>query len=227
MKKWECTVCGYIHEGNEPPDECPLCAADKSKFVEVQPTEKSTSTEQVAPEDKSTGSETAAEPTPEPPPPAEPPPSGLAALMATVNALILRHHLHPIAVHTPNGIVPMAFLFLLLAVVLGYPGLEAAALYSLVFVLIAMPAVLYTGYTVWQHRYRGAMTSVFKMKIAASAVSFVLLFILVIWRTAQPDVVAEPSGGRWLFLLLALVLLGAVGLAGHLGGQLVFGARKN
>ena len=35
MKKWECTVCGYIHEGDEPPDECPVCAADKSMFVEV------------------------------------------------------------------------------------------------------------------------------------------------------------------------------------------------
>ena len=35
MKKWECTVCGYIHEGEEPPDECPVCSADKSMFVEV------------------------------------------------------------------------------------------------------------------------------------------------------------------------------------------------
>ncbi|MDK2984448.1 MAG: hypothetical protein PWQ96_90 [Clostridia bacterium] len=23
--KWRCRVCGYIHEGNEPPEECPLC----------------------------------------------------------------------------------------------------------------------------------------------------------------------------------------------------------
>ena len=33
MKKWECTVCGYIHEGPEPPDECPVCGADKSQFI--------------------------------------------------------------------------------------------------------------------------------------------------------------------------------------------------
>lgn len=226
MKKWECTVCGYIHEGNEPPDECPLCAADKSKFVEVQSTEESSPAEVVAPVEQNVKSETAPESTPESAPPSEPPPSGSSTLLATVNALILRHHLHPIAVHTPNGIVPMAFLFLLLAALFGYPGLEAAAFFSLVFVLIAMPAVIYTGYTVWQLRYRGAMTSVFKMKIGASAVSVVLLFILVIWRAARPDVVAEPSGGRWLFVLLALVLLGAVGLAGHLGGKLVFGGRK-
>jgi rubrerythrin len=34
-KKWRCTVCGYIHEGAEPPDECPLCGAPKEDFEEV------------------------------------------------------------------------------------------------------------------------------------------------------------------------------------------------
>ena len=35
MKKWRCKVCGYIHEGEEPPDKCPVCGADKSMFEEV------------------------------------------------------------------------------------------------------------------------------------------------------------------------------------------------
>jgi len=35
MKKWRCTVCGYIHTGNEPPDKCPNCGSPKEKFVEV------------------------------------------------------------------------------------------------------------------------------------------------------------------------------------------------
>jgi rubredoxin len=35
MKKWQCTVCGYIHEGPEPPEKCPVCGADKSKFIEL------------------------------------------------------------------------------------------------------------------------------------------------------------------------------------------------
>jgi len=227
MKKWECTVCGYIHEGDEPPDECPLCAADKSKFVEVQSTEGGTAEEQVTPAEQAGSTATAPEPVAAPASPSETPPSGLAALHATVTDLILRFHLHPITVHTPNGIVPMAFLFLLITALFGYPVFETAALYSLVFVLITMPAVLFTGYTVWQKRYRGAMTSLFKMKIGASAVSVLVLLILIVWRVARPDVVAEPSGGRWLYMLLALVLLGAVGLAGHLGGKLVFGARKD
>ena len=34
MKKFVCSVCGYVYEGNEPPKECPICHAPASKFVE-------------------------------------------------------------------------------------------------------------------------------------------------------------------------------------------------
>ncbi len=29
---WRCTVCGYIHRGKKPPDECPVCGAPKKLF---------------------------------------------------------------------------------------------------------------------------------------------------------------------------------------------------
>lgn len=32
MARWRCTVCDYIHEGPEPPEECPICGVDKSHF---------------------------------------------------------------------------------------------------------------------------------------------------------------------------------------------------
>ena len=32
MKKWVCPVCGYVHEGDEPPEKCPQCGAPKAKF---------------------------------------------------------------------------------------------------------------------------------------------------------------------------------------------------
>lgn len=32
MKKWICSVCGYIHEGAEPPEVCPICGAPRSAF---------------------------------------------------------------------------------------------------------------------------------------------------------------------------------------------------
>jgi nitrite reductase (NADH) large subunit len=35
---WICSVCGYIHEGLEPPEECPACGAPREAFeLEVQP----------------------------------------------------------------------------------------------------------------------------------------------------------------------------------------------
>jgi len=30
--KWRCRNCGYIHEGTEPPDECPACAHGKAYY---------------------------------------------------------------------------------------------------------------------------------------------------------------------------------------------------
>lgn len=38
-KKWICTVCGYVHEGDEAPGFCPQCKAPKSKFKELVATE--------------------------------------------------------------------------------------------------------------------------------------------------------------------------------------------
>lgn len=34
-KKFICVVCGYIHEGPEAPEKCPICGAPKSKFKEL------------------------------------------------------------------------------------------------------------------------------------------------------------------------------------------------
>ena len=121
----------------------------------------------------------------------------------------------------------MAVLFCLITALFGYQTFETAAFYSLIFVLIVMPAVLITGYTVWQERYRGAMTSVFKIKIGASAVTVLSLVILIIWRIANPNILTAPTSGRWLYIALAVIMLAAVGLAGHIGGKLVFGSRKN
>ena len=35
-KKFICTVCGYVHEGDAAPERCPQCKAPASKFKEVE-----------------------------------------------------------------------------------------------------------------------------------------------------------------------------------------------
>ena len=34
MKKWVCPVCGYVYEGDTPPEFCPQCKVPGSKFTE-------------------------------------------------------------------------------------------------------------------------------------------------------------------------------------------------
>ena len=34
--KWICTVCGYVHTGEEPPEECPQCHQPASKFKKME-----------------------------------------------------------------------------------------------------------------------------------------------------------------------------------------------
>jgi uncharacterized membrane protein len=138
-------------------------------------------------------------------------------------ALVMKHHLHPIAVHTPNGVLPLAVVFLFIALVLGGSSFEKASFYSLVFVLLSMPAVIMTGYIAWQKRYKGARTKIFGVKIGATIVVCVTLLAMVIWRIVDPEV--ATSAGRWTYFLISVVSVAAAGLAGHMGGKLVFGTR--
>lgn len=206
MKKWECTVCGYIHEGDEPPDECPICGAGKEYFIEIVEKQEETLTDVTKEAAASPASAQAQAPKP----------TGLTAL-------ILKHHLHPISVHTPNGVLPLAILFLFLATAFGLAGFETAAFFNLVFVLLTMPVVIITGVLEWRNRYRGAMTRIFGIKIGASIVVSCTLLAMVIWRLVDPGVAS--SGSRWVYLLVGVVMVGAVGLAGHMGGKLVFDTR--
>ena len=36
MKKYICSVCGYIHEGDSAPERCPMCKVPAEKFNELQ-----------------------------------------------------------------------------------------------------------------------------------------------------------------------------------------------
>ncbi len=202
MKKRQCSVCNYIHEGDEPPMKCPVCGAEKEKFIEITG---ETSEETDAREDQG---------------------ENAPSMLEKITTLVVAKHLHPISVHGPNGIIPMAVLFLTCAVFFQLSAFESAAYFSMVFVLLNMPLVLLSGYLTWQKKYNGANTSLFKMKIIASSVATVILGGLILWKILQPDVLSNASLDRFIFLFWAVVMLAAIGLAGHLGGQLVFASKK-
>ena len=47
MKKFVCSVCGYVYEGDAAPAQCPVCKAPASKFVEQKSDELSWAAEHV------------------------------------------------------------------------------------------------------------------------------------------------------------------------------------
>ncbi len=259
-KRWKCIVCGYIHKGDEPPEKCPACGADRSKFVEIdeqgteikareekkeepkveegEVVEKDTTESlpvEVAKEEEKV-EEKVEEPKQEEAKQEEQVVEGKKdkgegktkekssrTFLDWLGGMVMKSHLHPIAVHTPNGVLPMAVIFMVLAIYFKYQNFELPSFYSLAFVLVMMPVVLFTGYLEWQMRYSGAKTFLFVTKILCSLVVLASVSTLVIWRIVDPGVTAPESPERMTYLIVGLVALGAAGLAGHLGGKLVFG----
>ena len=135
-------------------------------------------------------------------------------------------HLHPISVHTPNGVLPLALLLLLGGIFLGLKSFEIASYYNMIFTLAVMPVVLITGYMEWQERFNGAKTILFITKIFCAGVVTLCLAVVVLWRFVMPDVAGGDSPYRWIYLGICVAMVGAAGIAGHLGGKLVFNSRS-
>ncbi|MBF0103608.1 MAG: rubredoxin [Desulfobacterales bacterium] len=208
MKKWKCTICGYIHTGDEAPDTCPVCGADKTKFVEI--------IETVEPQDISTQSISDL-------------PSELSSsqkLFKTIidmsSEVIMKNHVHPISVHVPNGVVPISVFLVFFAVLFNKDNMAIAAFYNLCFVVLSMPMVIYSGYIDWQKKYNGKLTYVFATKILCAAIVSTFALVLVLWRLADPQVTSLESTTKWLFVIAHFIMLAAAGVAGHMGGKLVF-----
>jgi len=226
-QKWKCTVCGYIHVGPTPPDKCPVCGADASLFVllESDQTESTKKPAVSAPEKtQSTKSTPAAGATPQgaaamPEPISEP--STLSHAYVTITRQMSKLHGHPISVHIPNGVLPVAYLFFLLGIVFGSETLLLVSHYNLVFVLLAMPLVLFSGYNDWQIRLGGAMTRVIKVKMICGAMVSGLTLILVVWHLIDPDVAEPWSSGRLIYITVFTVVMTAAAVAGFYGGKLI------
>ncbi|PHR30268.1 MAG: rubredoxin-type Fe(Cys)4 protein [Desulfotalea sp.] len=214
-KQWRCTVCGYVHNGVEPPEKCPVCGADKSLFVELDVEGNAVGGEEedvaaVAPGETVTDANKG---------------ETDVTLFSRISSLVLKLHLHPIHTHFPNGLIPVLVVFLGLAIYFDIAALETAAFFNSIAVLIVLPVVIFTGYIEWQKRYKGIKTAIFIVKIICSMLVLASVNVLVFWRIIDPNVAAEGSTTQMIYFAVALVALGAAGIAGHLGGKLVFAGR--
>ncbi len=227
MKYWQCSVCKYIHQGDTPPEKCPICGVDSSKFIEID----EASVPQKTPPEKQMEKKPPAAVTVK-----KPPESKLKQAAAQepkkenvqkgkikfeqIKSLLVKHHAHPVSVHTPNGLLPAAALLLVIAWLFDTQLLEKAAIVNLVIVILALPFVVYTGILEWKTKYNGAMTPVFKIKILAASVTCAACAMSLIWYALNPDILS--SSRSWVFILLNIIMLAGAGAAGHIGGKLVF-----
>lgn len=144
---------------------------------------------------------------------------------------LLGIHWHPITVHFPNGLVPVSFLFFVLSLVAPKVGLdrvqvealELSGYWTLIIAVVAMPVVLVSGWRDWRAKYRASRTALFRRKIRAALLSGCLIAVLMVWRSAEPEVVAAAAPERWVFLALLAAAGVLGGQSGHLGGKLVHG----
>jgi uncharacterized membrane protein len=225
MKKWRCKVCGYVHEGPEPPDECPVCGADKSEFEEVIEPSSGIGDGLPGHGETSSVSETSSPETEPVSVARDSDAQGAAAsggLFQSITGLMLKHHLHPISVHIPNGVLPVSVLFIIIGVLFEYSALQTAALFNMGFVVLTIPFVLFTGYIEWRNRYQKALTHIFITKIIAAIVVSITSITSVVWWIMVPDVLQASYSARWIFLALILIMFFAATVAGFIGGKLVF-----
>ena len=212
MKKWRCTVCGYIHEGEAPPEKCPVCGADRSKFVEIVSEEEKIDAKidpiEAEPEPKKTDAETKI--------------SVPLSKYDRIYQLMVKHHVHPISVHVPNGVLPVSVIFVFLSAIFNFSGLSQAAFYNVIFVVFSMPVVLFSGIVVWRKKYNGAPTKLFLIKMICGGLVSLTAMILVVWSIVDPGVLSLTSTHLVAFLFVNMVMLGAAVTAGFLGGKLVF-----
>ncbi|MGD9365018.1 MAG: hypothetical protein PVH87_04930 [Desulfobacteraceae bacterium] len=202
--RWQCTVCGYIHVGSAPPEKCPVCGADKSKFILIEP--------EPAANDKGAATQGTAEPSGSHP----------IAAFARRAQILTRLHGHPIAVHIPNGVLPLSVLFTLVACLFHSQGMATTARINMIFICLSMPVVIVTGLIDWYNRFEGRVTKVFLIKMVCGGIVTLLTFILTVWWIVSPDVYLSRIGQSSLFIILNLADLGAAATAGFYGGKLVF-----
>lgn len=147
-------------------------------------------------------------------------------LMKFINELKKSFLLHPVAAHFSNGLVPVAFLSLLIFLLTGNPCFEHTVIYLLFIVLMAVPVSFYSGIQEWKKKYKGAKSPVFEKKIRLSMLLMTLCVLTVSIRVAVPDVIQRGGFLAWLYGAGLIVMFPVVVLLGHHGGKLSAGQRS-
>ena len=212
MKVWQCSVCNYIHRGDTPPDKCPICGVGANKFREIDeasiPAKRPKRRKQTPQTKKASFAVQDKARTIE------------ENNFEKVKSLMVKHHAHPVLVHTPNGLLPVAVILWLMAWIFDYQLLAKAAFINQIFVTVSIPLVIFTGMIEWQKKYNKAMTTLFKIKISAAILTSTACLVTTIWFFIDPGILL--TSWAWGFMFINIIMLATAGIAGYIGGKLVF-----
>lgn len=132
-------------------------------------------------------------------------------------------HLHPMFVHFPQALFPMAFASFCLYFATGAREFESGAFVAVLFGTLAAPVTTATGFFDWWNRYQAYMTSVFKIKITGAFVLMALACPAVLLRSFHPEIAGLPLGGvGWAYFGLLAACAATCVVLGYYGGKLVF-----
>ncbi len=134
--------------------------------------------------------------------------------------------LHAIAAHFSNGLIPVAVLYLLLALPTGDAFFEHTVIHLLVIVVMAIPFSFVSGIVDWKKKYKGAKAPVFEKKIRLGIALCVLALSATSVRLFVPGVMAEQGLLHWVYVSMLLAMLPVVVLLGHHGGKLTAGQKQ-
>ena len=131
--------------------------------------------------------------------------------------------IHPMFVHFPQALFPVAFGAFCLYLATGIKEVEAGAFVCALFGLLAAPVTAATGFLDWWTHYKAYMTSVFKIKITGSIVLIALAVPAMLLRAYHPGVAVLPlAGWGWTYFGLLAACAATCVVLGYYGGKLVF-----
>lgn len=133
-----------------------------------------------------------------------------------------RVHWHVLFTHFPISLFGTAFGFQMLHLVMAPTCFELATNVTLLGGAALLVPTIWTGWSEWKGRYRGAKGLIFRRKISTAFAMAALSLSLVVWRIAALGLFEEVprSPEHWIYLAgNTLLIMGAI-VEGHYGGRL-------
>jgi predicted heme/steroid binding protein/uncharacterized membrane protein len=134
----------------------------------------------------------------------------------------LERHPHPMTVHFPLVFAMVAPLFLLLRLASGHAPFGETLLHCLGAGILFTPVAILTGLYTWWLNYMAQRIRQVTYKLVLTPLLFLGFVLSFLWRLSSPELLATPSAGAVLFVLLVLALAPLAGLIGWFGATMTF-----